>query len=419
MQMADEGINPEAVRASLFDQLLDWEGEEVARVYEPLSWHVGYIWTLAVIIFGAAFVFEVFRRYRASLSHFVPFSRVMNTELVIEQAISDKSTKPRTCAVIGGNGFIGSHLVEELLQSKQYRVYVLGRSIPSEDKRLEGVAGYVQVDMEDYDNLIRAFADVDTVFHLGAMIPNAYMNSDEAVWNGNRGGAKAVVGACKVAGVKNLIYLGAHFDRGLSRQATKHLTFFHSKHAGEEIVLEATDGTGLRSCVISTPVIFGARDHLADPFISGKLPSLPCIQYTLGFMYVRHLVPVLRMVEEKLAAGENKVVGKRINVMGEKMTFEKFFSFPAWRRKPPLFVSFRVIRFLAWLNTWCAFLFRVAPMGSAMCPQVLDCINCPHKEQPAPTVTEVLGLDDNGPPSVEEGIMDLVAQQMPNTASGH
>lgn len=414
--MADEGVNPEAVRASLFDQLLDWEGEELARVYEPLSWHIGYIWTLLVIIFGGAFVFEVFRRYRASLSHFVPYSRVLNTELVIEQAISDESTKLRTCAVVGGNGFIGSHLVEELLQSKQYRVFVLGRRIPDEQKRLEGVAGYVQVDMEDYDNLVRAFADVDTVFHLGVVIPNAFVNSSEAVWSGNRGGTKAVVGACKVAGVKNLIYLGGLVDLGLPRQATKHLAFFHSKSASEEVLLEANEEDGLRTCVICAPFIFGAKDQLAAPFIGGKLPALPSFEHPLMFMYIKDLVPLLRMVEAKLAAGDSKVAGKCINVIGERMTFEEFFSFPAWKRKPPLFVSFRVVRFFAWLNTWCAFLFRVAPMGSAMCPQILDCVNCPHKEQPVPSVAEVLGLDDNGPPSVEAGIKDLMAH-VANTAT--
>ena len=407
--MADVGVNPEAIRASLFDQLLDWEGEEVARVYEPLSWHIGYIWTLVVVIFGAVFVFEVLRRYRASLSPFVPFSRVLNSELVIEQAISDESTKLRTCAVVGGNGFIGSHLVEELLQSKQYRVYVLGRRIPPEEKRLQDVAGYVQVDMEDYDNLVRAFADVDTVFHLGVAVPNAFVNSDEAVWSGNRGGAKAVVGACKVAGVKNLIYLGGHFGCGLSQQATKHLAFLHSKNAAEEVVLEANEDNGLKSCVICTPVIFGAKDHVTALFVCGKLPTFPSIKHTLTFMYVKDLVPLLRMVEEKLEAGDNRVAGRSVNVIGERMTFEEFFSLSAWRRKPPHFVSFRTVRFCAWLNTWCAFLFRVAPLGSSMCPQILDCINLPHKEKSVPFVAEILGLADDTPPSVEAGVKDLMA----------
>ena len=407
--MADGGMNAEAVRISLFEQLMDWGGEGVAKTYEPLSWHIGYIWTLVVILFGGAFVFEVVRRYRASLTHFVPFIRVLNTELVIEQAVLDEGIKLRTCAVIGGNGFIGSHLVEELLKSKQYRVYVLGRKIPAESKRLQDVAGYVQVDMEDNDNLVRAFADIDTVFHLGAMVPNAFVNSDEAIWNGNRGGARAVAGACKVAGVKNLIYLGDYIGRGLPRQSTKRLAFAFSKVAGEEVILEANGDQGLRTCVIIAPFIFGPGDKLSSTFLSGKLPTFPSFEHSLTFMYIKDLIPLLRMVEEKLAAGDSEVEGKSLNVLGERMTYREFFSLSAWKRKPPRFISFRVVRFFAWLNTWCAFLFRVAPMGSAMCPQILDNLNCPPTEQPGPTVAEALGLTDDRPPSVVAGVEDLLA----------
>lgn len=407
--MADGEINPEAVRVSLFEQLVDWGGEDVARAYEPISWHIGYIWTLVVFLFGAAFVYEVVRRYRASLTHFVPFSRVLNTELVIEQAISDEGNKLRTCAVVGGNGFIGSHLVEELLKSKQYRVYVLGRRIPAEKKRAQGVAGYVQVDMEDNDNLVRAFADTDTVFHLGTTVPNAFVNSDEAVWNGNRGGARAVVGACKVAGVKNLIYLGGHIGKGLPRQATQHLAFACSKIAVEEVVVEANGDEGLRTCVINAPFIFGPGDKLSTSFLSGKLSAFPSFKHSLMFMYIKDLIPLLRMVEEKLAVGDSRVTGKSLNVLGERMTYKEFFSLSAWKRNPPRFISFRVVRFCAWLNTWCAFLFRVAPMGSPMCPQVLDYLNCPPKEQQVPTVAEALGLADDGPPSVVVGVEDLMA----------
>jgi UDP-glucose 4-epimerase len=70
--------------------------------------------------------------------------------------------------VTGGIGFIGSHLIDELLE-QGYDVRVLRRNTSNitllEDKKLSFVVG----DLADTKSLIRASQDVDVVFHVAAL----------------------------------------------------------------------------------------------------------------------------------------------------------------------------------------------------------------------------------------------------------
>ena len=74
------------------------------------------------------------------------------------------------CAVVGGTGFIGSHLVDELLRRKKYH-------IPNADC-------LIQVDMLDLDGLTSTFQGVDSVIHSvihsATFFPTAYSTPDEA-----------------------------------------------------------------------------------------------------------------------------------------------------------------------------------------------------------------------------------------------
>ena len=70
--------------------------------------------------------------------------------------------------VTGGTGFIGSHLIDELLE-QGYDVRVLRRNTSNitllENKKLSFVVG----DLTDTESLVRACQQVDVVFHLAAL----------------------------------------------------------------------------------------------------------------------------------------------------------------------------------------------------------------------------------------------------------
>ena len=109
--------------------------------------------------------------------------------------------------VTGGSGFIGSHLVDELI-NQGYEVLVLdNESADSERFYRNEKAQYAKQDISNYQLTNTFYAGVDYVFHLAAesKIGPAIENPIEAA-------QKNVVGTCTVLqcarkwGVKKVIY---------------------------------------------------------------------------------------------------------------------------------------------------------------------------------------------------------------------
>jgi sterol-4alpha-carboxylate 3-dehydrogenase (decarboxylating) len=310
------------------------------------------------------------------------------------------------CAVIGGSGFIGRHLVKALLATEGRSVTVISRGVPQD--RGAG-ARYAPADMADEAGLVRALAGVDTVFHLGATIPNAFVNAPNIVREGNLRGAAAVTAACRATRVRSLVYVAGHLAPPPGG-ASVDLAFADSKVAAEAIVLEANGQGGLATCSVRAPIIFGPGDKITTAFLRGEAPAFPRFSCTFGFMYVADLVPLLIRAAEKLDARDERVAGEAVVVHGERMTFAPFFALPGWGRPPPRFVPYRVVRALAAFNVWCARHLGKAPLGAEMCPEVLDSMAMHHVKEGGRAAVEALGIDAETPRSVAEGIHEYVTR---------
>ena len=111
--------------------------------------------------------------------------------------------------VTGAGGFIGSHLSEALLeQAGNLRLFLRYSSLPAERllpdslRKCECVRG----DIRDQQALRRAMQDVDTVYHLAALvgIPYSYECPSE-VLSVNAAGTAAVLDAALQAGVSRVV----------------------------------------------------------------------------------------------------------------------------------------------------------------------------------------------------------------------
>ena len=127
---------------------------------------------------------------------------------------SERDDKKRVCAVVGGTGFIGSHLVDELLRRKKCHVFVLGHTLRPE-RTNPNADCLIQVDMLDLDGLTSAFQGVDSVIHSATFFPTAYSTPDEA-YGINYSGATNIIKAAQKVGVKNLILISALLPDNLS-----------------------------------------------------------------------------------------------------------------------------------------------------------------------------------------------------------
>ena len=78
------------------------------------------------------------------------------------------ASQPRIVLVTGGAGFVGSHLVDELVRSG-IRVRVLDSFATGKRTNLNAQAELIEGDIRDLDAIQPAFAGVDCVFHTAAM----------------------------------------------------------------------------------------------------------------------------------------------------------------------------------------------------------------------------------------------------------
>lgn len=111
-----------------------------------------------------------------------------------------------TYLVTGGAGFIGSHLVEALLNDG-HRVRVLDNCSTGNREYLPLRAELIVADITDYDAIRSAFHGVDGVFHI-AGLPNVQRSIDQpkATHDVNLTGTLHVLEAARAAGVRRVIF---------------------------------------------------------------------------------------------------------------------------------------------------------------------------------------------------------------------
>jgi 3beta-hydroxy-delta5-steroid dehydrogenase/steroid delta-isomerase len=175
------------------------------------------------------------------------------------------------CLVTGGAGYLGSHLARELLR-QGHRVHVLDRREANfAHENLECATG----DVTRFDDVRRACAGVDTVFHTAACFrferfaTRAQRAEAFAV---NQGGVVNVVRAATEAGVSRLVHTSSNnvtFDSPVVEgdeswpYATRVRDLYtQTKILGERAALEANGRDGLLTCAIRPGGIYGQGEEV-------------------------------------------------------------------------------------------------------------------------------------------------------------
>jgi len=113
----------------------------------------------------------------------------------------------RTAVVIGGAGFIGSHLVDGLLD-KGYRVRVIDDLSTGSEKNIEHVKVKIQFDKANIcdADLVSLFHGAHVIFHLAAArsVPQSLKNPEFYV-HSNITGTYRVLDAARIAGVRRVV----------------------------------------------------------------------------------------------------------------------------------------------------------------------------------------------------------------------
>jgi nucleoside-diphosphate-sugar epimerase len=253
--------------------------------------------------------------------------------------------------VTGGAGFIGSHLVEELLR-RGHRVRVVDNFVTGKrdnidaavqnarqaQPRLDNAPELITGDLADEDIARRAVEGIDFILHQAA-IPSVPRSVKDPVTS-NRANITAtlnVLVAAHAGGVKRVVYAGSSSAYGDTPTLPKRedmptnplSPYALQKLVGEQYLQLFTRLYGLETVTLRYFNVFGPRQDPSSAYsgvISRFLLALtsgeqPVIygdgEQTRDFTYVANVVDgVLRAVDAPLASGEvfNVATGGRISL---------------------------------------------------------------------------------------------------------
>jgi UDP-glucose 4-epimerase len=132
-------------------------------------------------------------------------------------------SNPRRTLVTGGAGFIGSHLVDRLIEDG-HQVTVIddlsnGKMANLDSASKRGGLSVVEADVSDYLSIEPHFAEVDWVFHLAAKAAIVPSIQEPMVYHrANVDGTVAVLEAARTHGVKRLVYAASSSCYGLAEE---------------------------------------------------------------------------------------------------------------------------------------------------------------------------------------------------------
>ena len=391
------------VRASYFAQLLDLEGNDLRKVYEPISNQIGYILCFVVLLMTVHFAWKRYKRwFEEKAPMFIPYKVIKPpTEMLAEKSGGGKQKK-RVCAVVGSTGFIGSHVVDELVSRGDYYVFALGRKFrPARTN--PNVDCTIQVDMMDLDGLSNAFQGVDSVINAAAFVPNVFTTKDQ-VYSRNRLAFTHIMMAARIAKVKSIVHLSGIHTKTLKDPVLG--AFMNALIKSEEEIAAANGNDGLHTCVIGPSNILGKNSNFFDQLLTGKMTSMPMSPVMpVSFMPAEYLAKALVNAEAKLSdpTTVEEVGGRIFQLRGEPMSWVDLLTLKEWPHrisKAPTFVMSMMVK----LNVVCATLFRWAPFGADLAPYVMDIMEAVEEAIPEEEVQEtykVLGIGPPDPPMRE------------------
>ena len=169
--------------------------------------------------------------------------------------------------VTGGAGFIGSHIVEKLLQLEHMVVVIDNEYSDNDNFHWRKDTLNVNLDITDYKGLKQAFTGADYIFHLAAeaRIGPAIENPVNAL-NINTIGTCNVLQCAREVGAKKVLYSSTSSGYGLNDAPNVETQpddclnpYSVSKIAGEKLCKMYTDLYGLNTIIFRYFNVFGER----------------------------------------------------------------------------------------------------------------------------------------------------------------
>ena len=171
--------------------------------------------------------------------------------------------------VTGGAGFIGSHIVDRLVNDGYKVIVIDDESAESNDIFYHNdKAQYHKISIEDYDKIEPLFKDVDYVFHLAAVARiQLTMNKPEKAVSVNYTGTHNILRASKKYNIKRVMYSSTSSAYGLKNKIPLKETmpkdclnpYSVTKTGGEDLCKMYSDVYNLETVIFRYFNVYGDR----------------------------------------------------------------------------------------------------------------------------------------------------------------
>ena len=234
--------------------------------------------------------------------------------------------------VTGGAGFIGSHLVDSLIE-RGHDVTVIDNCSTGRQENLSHVLdqiNFIEEDLAIEGLWANCFEDADWVFHLASLadiVPSIQM--PEAYFQANVVGTFNVLKASQMGEVSRLVYVASSsgygipdvYPTGEDAPIKPEYPYALTKRLGEEMVLHWEQVFGIPSISLRFFNVYGPRSRTSGTygavfgvFLAQKLAGLPFTvvgdgEQTRDFTYVTDVVNALITAAASDRSGEIYNVG--------------------------------------------------------------------------------------------------------------
>lgn len=259
----------------------------------------------------------------------VIWQQVKNKHLCLEPIIPDEKMQAEESLpkilVTGATGFLGSRLIELLIQ-RHYPVRALARKLSNIEK-LKGLQAEIFFgDVADIESLKSAFEGVDIVVHAAADTKGSEEDGKVSTIQGT----KNVIDLCQKYKIKKLAYISscsvygvADYKKGeviteessLERYPERRGAYSNGKYQADRIVTEAMNKDSLPIVCLRPGTIFGPGGEIFTPMMGFALGQkvfaiIGSGNFVLPLVYIDNLVDSIIAVIEKEGS-----IGKIYNVV--------------------------------------------------------------------------------------------------------
>lgn len=244
------------------------------------------------------------------------------------------ATKEKKILVTGGTGFLGVHIVRQLLAAGAKNLRVMASSVPAWmiDAGVEPANGSVA----DRTAVAEAVQNVSAVFHLAGRVSRD--NEDAAAMNKvHVEGTRVLCEGAKEAGVQTIVLASSSGTIAVSEDAQvfdetfpqpveliSQWAYYASKYYQERTALENFDGDGRKLVIMNPTLLLGPDDErlsstkIVLDFLGRKIPYCP--SGGLSIVDARDAAAAFITALEKGGHKEKYLLGSA------NMTFAEFFG---------------------------------------------------------------------------------------------